>query len=87
LRSTPRRNLVRIGCDMAIALTCSFPLCLIVLWTGPFDLAFAGVPILLTVWMCVFDHIGDGYSLGERPPMAARTLFGSSPHRDTHRNC
>ena len=27
---------------------------LIVLWTGPFDLVFAGVAILFIIWMCAF---------------------------------
>lgn len=33
-----------------IALACIFPLVLIILWSGPFDLAFAGVPVLFFVW-------------------------------------
>lgn len=33
-----------------IALAGAFPLVLIVLWSGPFGLTFAGVPILLAVW-------------------------------------
>jgi hypothetical protein len=34
------------------ALACCFPLVLIILWTGPFNLAFLGVPVLLMVWAC-----------------------------------
>jgi hypothetical protein len=34
------------------ALTCCFPLMLIILWSGPFDLAFLGVPVLLMAWAC-----------------------------------
>jgi len=34
------------------ALTCCFPLMLIMLWSGPFDLAFLGVPVLLVTWAC-----------------------------------
>jgi hypothetical protein len=34
------------------ALACSFPLMLIILWSGPFDLAFLGVPVLLVMWAC-----------------------------------
>jgi hypothetical protein len=29
-----------------------FPVILIILWSGPFDLIFLGVPILLTAWAC-----------------------------------
>ncbi len=34
------------------ALVCCFSVTLISLWTGPFILAFAGVPILLMIWAC-----------------------------------
>jgi hypothetical protein len=34
------------------ALACCFPLILIILWSGPFDLAFLGVPVLLMIWTC-----------------------------------
>jgi len=34
------------------ALACCFPLILIILWSGPFDLAFAGVPVLFMTWAC-----------------------------------
>lgn len=34
------------------ALACCFPAILIVLWTGPFDLAFLGVPVLFMTWAC-----------------------------------
>jgi hypothetical protein len=33
-----------------IALACVFPAILVLLWSGPFGLSFAGVPILLFVW-------------------------------------
>ena len=33
-------------------LACCFPLILIILWTGPFDLAFLGVPLLFIIWAC-----------------------------------
>jgi hypothetical protein len=32
------------------ALACCFPLILIILWTGLFDLALDGVPVLLVIW-------------------------------------
>lgn len=35
-----------------ITLACCFPLTLIMLWSGPFDLAFFGAPILLVAWGC-----------------------------------
>jgi len=34
------------------ALACGLPLILIMLWSGPFDLAFFGAPILFMVWAC-----------------------------------
>jgi hypothetical protein len=34
------------------ALACCFPLILIILWSGPFDLAFSGVPVLFMAWAC-----------------------------------
>jgi hypothetical protein len=34
------------------ALACCFPLILIILWSGPFDLAFFGVPVLFMTWAC-----------------------------------
>ena len=34
------------------ALACCFPLILIILWSGPFDLAFLGVPVLFVIWTC-----------------------------------
>jgi hypothetical protein len=33
-------------------LACCFPLILILLWSGPFDLAFLGVPVLFVTWAC-----------------------------------
>jgi hypothetical protein len=33
-------------------LACCFPLILIILWSGPFDLAFLGVPVLFIIWAC-----------------------------------
>jgi hypothetical protein len=33
-----------------IALAYAFPLALIAIWTGPFDVAFAAVPVLLVIW-------------------------------------
>jgi hypothetical protein len=33
-----------------IALACGFPIVLILLWAGPFVLAFVGAPILMMVW-------------------------------------
>jgi hypothetical protein len=33
-------------------LACCFPLILVVVWSGPFDLAFLGVPILFITWTC-----------------------------------
>jgi hypothetical protein len=33
-------------------LACCLPVALIALWTGPFDLAFMGVPVLLMIWTC-----------------------------------
>jgi hypothetical protein len=35
-----------------IALACSFPATLAALWSGPFDLTFVGVPVLLVAWTC-----------------------------------
>lgn len=35
-----------------IALACNFPAALIGLWSGPFDVAFFGVPVLLFAWLC-----------------------------------
>ena len=34
-----------------IALASGFPVVLIILWSGPFGLAFAGVPVLFSVWI------------------------------------
>jgi hypothetical protein len=34
------------------ALACCFPVILLILWTGPFDLAFLGVPVLFIAWAC-----------------------------------
>ena len=34
------------------ALACCFPLILVILWTGPFDLALFGVPVLFMTWAC-----------------------------------
>jgi hypothetical protein len=33
-------------------LACCFPLLLILLWSGPFGLAFVGAPILFVIWAC-----------------------------------
>jgi hypothetical protein len=33
-------------------LVCGFPLILVAVWSGPFDLAFLGVPILFITWTC-----------------------------------
>ena len=34
------------------ALACGFPLTLIMLWSGPFDLAFVGARLLFMAWAC-----------------------------------
>lgn len=34
-----------------IILTCCFPIILVILWSGPFDLAFLGVPALIAIWI------------------------------------
>ncbi|HXI08901.1 MAG: hypothetical protein ACRC1G_12575 [Bradyrhizobium sp.] len=33
-------------------LALGFPIALVALWAGPFDLTFIGVPILLVAWIC-----------------------------------
>ncbi|WP_314951863.1 hypothetical protein [Bradyrhizobium cosmicum] len=34
-----------------IALTCCFPVILILLWSGPFEVSFLGVPVLFLAWV------------------------------------
>ena len=60
-----------------IALACGFPAILILLWSGPFDLAFAGVPVLLIVWTCT-ALLASGMAISSMRARVWRPAFSCS---------